>query len=241
MKKNFSKDLLQKIKKDDVKQIPKYIFVLKNIFVWLFLFVSIILWWLSLSISFDYLINADWYLLKKVWFFKLLIVFLPLFWVLFLIISSFFSYYNYRHTNKGYKLSLIKVFLFNILLSIVFAIFLYFSWVNNFVESKLEKYIPKYRTLLVEDKYLRMIEIWQNENKWLLIWQILELWNNTLSFIDYNDKVWEIIINNNGETNIKHRVELKIWEKIKIIWEKIENNIFNALEIRPFIWRWNIR
>jgi hypothetical protein len=178
-------------------------------------------------------------LFRKVWLIKLFFVFLPLFWIIFLFISSFLSYYNYRHTNKGYKLSLINVFIFNLILSIFFAFIFFFSWINNFIESKLEEYIPKYRTILVEDQYSRMIKIWQNEDKWLLIWQILELWNNTLSFIDYNDKVWKIIINKNGETNIKHRVELKVWEKIKIIWEKIENNSFEAIEIRPFVWRWN--
>jgi hypothetical protein len=43
MKKDFSKDLLKKIKKEEIKQIPKYVFVLKNIFLWLFFIVSIIL------------------------------------------------------------------------------------------------------------------------------------------------------------------------------------------------------
>ena len=237
--KKFNKNLLEKIKKEEIKQTPKYIFVLKNIFIWVFLIVLVILGSISLSISFDYLISADWYLLKKIWWFKIFIIFIPFFWISFLIFSSFLSYYNYRHTDNGYKLSLIKVFVINIFLSLIIALILYFTWFNNYIESKLEEYIPKYRTVLVNDKASRMIKVWQNENEGLLIWEILEVWENKLVFKDFNDKNWNIILHNNSVTEVKYRVELLIWEKIKIIWDKISEKDFNAIEIRPFSWNKN--
>jgi hypothetical protein len=190
-----------------------------------------------LAISFDYLISADTILFKKIWLFKTLLIFLPLFWIVFLIISSFLSYYNYRHTDKGYKLSLLKVFSYNILSSIVLAILLYFSWATNYIESKLEDLIPKYRFIFVQDKETRMIKVWQNENKGLLIWEIIEVWENKIFLKDYNNKEWNIILNNDISTNIRHKVNIKSWEKIKIIWEKIDGDNFKAFEIRPFMWK----
>lgn len=236
--KKFNKNLLERIKKENIKQIPKYTFVFKNFIMWFFLIISIMLWALSLSISFDYLINADWYLFRRIWLFNVLAIFLPLFWLLFLIFSSLLSYYNYRHTDRGYKLSLWKVFILNIVSSFVLAIILYFTWANTYIESKLEEYIPKYRSVLVDDKISRMIKVWQNEEQWLLIWEILEVWKNILILKDSNGKNWNITINNISNTDIKNRVTISIWEKVKIIWEKKEYDQFEAIEIRPFIWKW---
>ena len=237
--KKFNKDLLDRIKTEDIKQTSKYVFRLKNIAILWFLMISIVLWSIAFSISFDYLINADWYLFRKIWLFKVLIVFIPLFWIIFLVLSSFFSYYNYRCTNKGYKLSLFKVFILNIFSSLMLAIILYLIWANIYIESKLTEYIPKYRSILVEDKVSRMIKIWQNEEKWLLIWKILKVWKSKLIIKDFKNNNWDIILNNKSLTNIRHRVTIQLWETIKIIWEKIEDNKFEAKEIRPFIWRRN--
>lgn len=236
--KNFNKNLLDRIKNEEIKQTPKYIFIFKNIAIWFFLIISIFLWSLSLGISFDYLITADWYLFKKIWLFKVFIVFLPIFWIVFLILSSFLSYYNYRYTDKGYKLSLWRVFSLNIISSFILAIILYFTWANVYIESKLEEYVPKYRSVLVDDKVTRMVKVWQNEDKWLLIWELIEVRENKLTFKDYNNKNWNIILNNKIITDVKHRVNIQSWEKIKIIWEKVDESNFKAFEIRPFIWRW---
>jgi hypothetical protein len=43
LKKNFSENLLKKLKKDDIKQIPKAVFICKHISVWLFLTLSVLL------------------------------------------------------------------------------------------------------------------------------------------------------------------------------------------------------
>lgn len=239
--KKFTKDLLEKIKKENIKQTPSYVFMIKSIFIWFFLISSLFIWSISLGISIDYLLSADLILIKNIWLIKVFIVFLPIFWLIFLIISSFLSYYSYRQTNRAYKLSLLKVFILNIIAYLILAFLLQIWWLSKYIESSLEKYIPKYRSVLVDDKVSRMIKVWQNEDKWLLIWEIIETWKNKLIFEDFNSKRWSIFINDDTKTDIKHRVEIKNWEKIKLLWEKINNNEFKALEIRPFIGRGEIR
>jgi len=235
LKKDFWKNLISKIKKEKINQVPKYIFIFKNVLIWFFLFFSIITGALSLSISFEYLVSADWYLINRLWIIKIVTIFMPFFWILFLILASVLSYYNFKNTQRWYKFSLIKILWINITVSILLWIFLYFSWFNPFIEWKMENYIPKYRSLLVEDKISRMIWVWQNEDLWLLIWKINTIENNILKITDYNNKSWEIKLSN--ITKIKWRVNLDTWEKIKIIWEKLNDNIFKAEEIRPFTGR----
>lgn len=237
LKKDFWKNIMDQIKKEKVKQIPKNIFILKHISIWLFLGLSIFIWALSLSISFEYLNNADWSLLHRLWIFKIATIFMPIFWFIFLILASFLSYYNFRHTEEWYKFSFKNIFILNIILSILLWLFLYLTWINHYIESKIENNIPKYREVFVTDKVSRMIKIWQNEDKGLLIWDIIEVNTGNFNFKDYNDKDWKVFINNETNTDKKHKINITVWEKIKIIWDKINNNSFIAREVRPFIWK----
>lgn len=236
-KKDFAWEILNKIKKEDIKQIPKHVFIFKHVLIWIFLFLSILIWAISLSINFEYIIGADWFLFQKIWIIKIALIFLPIFWILFLIIATFLSYYNFKHTEKWYKYSFSKILWINIFLSIILWWVIFITWTNQLIESSLESIIPNYRSVLVEDKNSRMIKVWQNEESGLLLWEILEMDNNNLKFIDYNNKKWDIQFSN--QTDIKWRVNLNIWEKIKIIWEKNWENAFSAIEIRPFSWKSN--
>ncbi len=99
----------------------------------------------------------------------------------------------------------------------------------------MEKFIPTYRWIFVEDKVSRMVKIWQNEESGLILWEILKVNDDNFEFTDYNNKKWTILFWD--KTDIKWRVNLKSWEKVKIVWEKTSDNTFNATQIRPFLWR----
>lgn len=238
--KDFSKNILNKIKKENIKQVPKYLFVTKNILVWLFLVISIILWALSISISFEYLINIDWELSWRIWVFKLIFMFLPIFWVIFLVLSSFLSFYNYRHTEKWYKLTFLRILGINILFSFIVWVLFVISGFNNYVEVKIEEILPKYRSILVQDSQSRITQVWQNEDNWLLIWEIINTWEIEFQFKDSNDKIWNISVEE-GKTDIRGNISIKVWQKIKIIWEKIDENNFYASIIKMYGWKWNNR
>jgi len=128
LKKDFSKNLLNKIKKEKVKRVPRCLFIFKHVSIWFFLVFSILLWALSLSISAEYLIWADWNLIHKLWIIKIFTIFMPIFWIIFLLFASFLSYYNFRHTDRWYKYSFLKILFLNIVSSIFLWIFLYFSY-----------------------------------------------------------------------------------------------------------------
>ncbi|MFK7779786.1 MAG: hypothetical protein QM490_01450 [Candidatus Gracilibacteria bacterium] len=231
IKKDFGKEILNKIKKEDIKQIPKHVFIIKHVIVWIFLFLSIFVGALSLSITFEYLINADWFLVHKLGIFKITMTFLPLFWLVFLGLASFLSYYNFKHTEKGYKYSFLKILLINIILSLILGIFIYLTGINHFIEGNLEKFVPKYRGILVENKETRAIKVWQNEESGLILGEIIKVTDNNFEFIDYNNKKWTVLLSK--ETEIRGRVSIEVGEKMKIMGEKKGKNTFNAFQIRP--------
>lgn len=232
MTKDFSKKIIKEIKKSNIKPVSKNVFIVKNIFFWFLYFFSLVLSILSITIILSYLFDIDLVLYKKVWLINLVFTFLPFFWILFVIFSSIFSFISIKNTKRWYKISFIKIVVLNFLLSILFWIFLNLAWFNKTIEDNLQKVIPKYREFLVWDKSSRMIEVWQNEEKWLLIGEILDISWNHIKFIDYNDKNWSLMISDN--TLIRDKVVLRKWELIKLIWNKTWDNIFQVNEIRPF-------
>ena len=234
---------MNKIKKDNIKPISKKYFIFRKILINIFLAFSILIWALSVSIVFWYLFEADWFLSHKLGLLKITMNFLPVFWILFLIVSITISYFNFKNTEKGYKFYLWQIVLLNILLSFIIWTLFYFTWFSQIVEEKIQNNLPKYRELLVWDKISRMKQVWQNEEKGLLLWQIISplLTKEGLGEVklkDTNSKIWNILISE--KTNIRHNLELKKWLKIKLIWEKTWENKFRVLEIRPFMgnWKW---
>ena len=117
-------------------------------------------------------------------------------------------------------------------MSLSIWIIFYFVWIHNYFEEKIENHIPKYRSVLVWDRDSRMLKVWQNEEKWLLIWKIKNVRWKGLDFIDFKNKEWMIILDE--KTDIKKRVNLKSWERIKILWKIKDQSSFIAEEIRPF-------
>jgi hypothetical protein len=231
---------MNKIKKEKIKPISKNFFVMKKVLIYLFLWFSILIWALSVAIVFGYLIEADWFLSHKLWLIKVTINFLPFFWILFLTVSIIISYFNFKNTEKGYKFYLWQIILWNIVSSIVIWILFYVIWFSHFIEEKIQNNLPEYRQYFVQDKVSRMKKVWQNEDKWLLLWIIFSTDGlsplKSLELKDTNNKIWKIIISK--KTNIRHNLLLKNWLKIKLVWEKKSENIFEVLEIRPFIGNW---
>jgi len=240
MNKNFKNNLIEKIKKENIKPISRNFFVIKKIFIYLFLGLSIFIWALSVAIVLWYLFEADWFLSHKLWLLKVTMNFLPFFWIWFLTISIVISYFNFKNTDKGYKFYLWQIILWNILISLIIWALFYVSWFSQIIENKIQNNLPKYREYLVWDKIERMKAVWQNEEKGLLLWTILstEGFNPLKSFKlkDTNSKIWEILVSD--KTNIRHDLEIKKLLKIKLIWKKTWDNTFEVDEIRPFIWKW---
>jgi len=235
MKKDFKNNLIHKIKKEKLQPISRNFFLCKTIGIYIFLIASIFIWAVSFAIVFAYLFEADWFLTHKFGLLKVTINFLPLFWLAFLSISTLLSYFNFKNTPRGYKFYLWQIFLWNIVSSVVFWVLFYISGFSQIIEYKIQSYLPQYRSFLVWDRDSRMKEIWQNEEEWLLLWEVTEKIGINWGFIDSNEKTWIIYISEG--TNIKHNIILQRWMKVKIIGKKISENTFESFEIRPFTWK----
>lgn len=231
MKSNISSKILWEIKSKNIKPKPKIYFILWNVLFWWFYILSIIIWSTWLGIIFGFIFIDDFLLIQKVWFLFLLEKYIPIFWVIFLFLSIIFWIIFFKKTDNWYKYQILKVIFLNILLTFIWWALLFFSWIWNHFDNSLRKYFYTYNSFFVQNKEKRMIEVWQNENNWLLLWEIISIWNSNVKLKDTQNKIWRIDI---STAEIKKKVNIKTWNKIKIIWEKINENNFKALQIRPY-------
>jgi hypothetical protein len=123
----LEKDVIERISIGKIKPVAKWKFVFKNWMLWVLGGFSILLGALAFSsvlyffqpneIEIFNRSGADWK--------EFLLFSLPYFWIIFLMLFLFCSWYYFKHTEKGYRYSVILVFVTSIFFSIFFGAMLY--------------------------------------------------------------------------------------------------------------------
>ncbi len=219
---------LLKIK--DKKPTSKWVFLFKTILFLLLFILFILIGIISTSLIIYSILNIDFNinqtnLNNKI---KILLSSLPYLWMLITIGFFVVSYINLKNTENGYKYLTIKNIVITFISSIFIGVLFYNIGFAKFLDTNLQNSMPVYKNYV--NQHMQMV--WNNPEKGLLIGKIKKIKsNNEIILKDYNNKEWNILINEN--TIIKNRVNIDINNGIKIIGTRIEDNIFEANEIRP--------
>lgn len=228
MKKEIKKSqkLINKIVSEDIKPSPRWHFVFKNYIFWIVFFMFIIFGSIAFSIILYAVAESDFNLLMSLSHSRIqfLIASLPFLWILFLIIFLIISIFGIRHTKTGYRYPLLKILSINIVISILLGVLFFYTGGAERMEQIFAENIPAYRGI-EENKISR----WSDPESGFLAGVIIEDNNGIILIEDLSGKKWEISIQ---EIIISQRLSLEIGEKIKIIGEILEDNIFAAKEIR---------
>lgn len=226
---NFSNKILGKIIKEHIKPIPKWHFLLKRSFIWGVFGISVVLGSFAFGFVLLQLNNTDWEIYHQVSssFTFFLINVLPYFWGVILIIFLWLAYYNFKHTETGYRHNIFFIVVLSLGLSCLGGSLLYASGINNFAENKFQK-VPLYQQI-----HLRQIQVWNQPERGLLAGMIIEVTNKKIIILeDCHQQKWEVDI---SEANNRANLSLIPRTKIKMLGEKIDSNEFKAKEIRPMM------
>ncbi|MEI7688646.1 MAG: hypothetical protein WCI91_00495 [Candidatus Nomurabacteria bacterium] len=224
--KNISQIVLERIKGEGIKPISKKVFNIKRVLFWLAVAFSLVISALAFSLILSALFNNDWDLYGKFGF-SFILKTLPYFWLVSLLVFIILGEFYYRKTSLGYRRNLSIILGFYLLYTIIFGIMFYFVGIGNFIEQSLLDNAPSYSNYI-----LNRHEVWLHPEEGLLSGEIVLLGDNELELIDTNGSVWVI---NTEEAFTNGDVKLEVGEKIKILGDKVEENIFNAEEIRPWV------
>jgi len=225
-----SKNTLQKIKKENIKPIPKWQFLLKDSLVWGLFVLNLILGSIGFAISLyifgnnDVILDSS--LVTNVW--EWMILSIPLAWILLTVLFLFIAYYNFKHTSGGYRFTVVKIFLMNIVVSVVLGVVINGLGLSQRLNTVFSNHIPFYNHTMD----LRS-EVWMRPESGYLAGTIMDINSDTriLKIEDLKGKVWEIPYQ---DATVKGKVILELGEEIKIVGKILSDDVFEASEIRPW-------
>ncbi|MBU1119652.1 hypothetical protein KKA50_00395, partial [Patescibacteria group bacterium] len=157
-----------------------------------------------------------------------IILSIPIAWILLTILFVFIAYYNFKHTKEGYRFTVVKIFLMNIVVSIVLGVVINGLGLSQQLNTVFSNNIPFYNHTMD----LRS-EVWMRPESGYLAGTVIDIDPNTmiLQLEDLKGKIWDIPFEN---ATAKGKVVFRLDEKIKIVGKILPDNVFEAFEIRPW-------
>ncbi len=216
------------IKKQNIKPKPKWYFDLKNISIWVLYLIFMLIGAISFAIILFAIQQTDFELLSHFGHSKLELFLstLPFIWIVLLIIFILGSLYAIYYSQRGYKFTFSKLIAINVGLSVLIGTMFFIgggaAWFENAFAI---------RTGFYESIQKKKERIWQNPDKGNLAGVIEELKDGELILIDFNNKKWTI---STDSTFIANAVILEKGEKIKLTGLRTNESSFKAKEIYPW-------
>jgi hypothetical protein len=224
--KNVSQIAFEKIKEKGIKPISRKIFSIKRVLFWLIVALSLIITAIAFSLILSALFNNDWDLYGKFGF-NFMFRTLPYFWFIFLIIFIILGEYCYRKTLLGHRKNLLMILGIYFLYTVFFGGVFYLVGIGSFIEQSLLNNAPTYSNFM-----LNRHEVWLHPEEGSLSGSIILVGEDEVGLIDINGSVWIVNIK---DAFTYGKINMEIGEKVKILGCKVEENVFNAEEIRPWI------
>ncbi len=229
----ISKSVIERIKKNDIKPIPRWHFLLKDSSLWILSVVNIILGSIGFSIIIYLLKNND--MVSEIRlannFFEWIVFAIPILWILLTLFFLFIAFYYFKNTEGGYRFNAVKILLFSTLISILFGSVLYTSGTAEKLNDIFGKNVPYYKHSMDVRNAM-----WSRPDDGFLGGNILSV-NSEESILvlkDFNGLEWNIEYEN---AILRGRVVVRIGEGVKMLGEKLDEKTFLAREIRPLVGR----
>ncbi len=230
--KKLSDKIVSEIKEKKIRPKPKWIFLLKDYFIWSIFGISVVIGGLAFVVILFLLTTNDWDVYKhlgrdpSLYFLTML----PRIWIGTLILFLLIAYYNYRHTKKGHRYKTYVIVLGSVLGSVVIGTVLFFTGLGSRIEESFASVLPYYGGFMEH-----RMKIWTQPQKGLLAGEIIKVKSKNILLIeDFKKNVWKVDISN---ALWRRRRIVGIGDKIKIIGVEKSGNVFIAREIRPWIGR----
>ncbi|HCC67912.1 TPA: hypothetical protein DEP90_01705 [Patescibacteria group bacterium] len=228
----ISREILEKIEKEDIKPIGRWSFVLRNYILWTLFVLNILFGSIGFALTIFLFDSSDAFelILSVNDLFEVLILAIPMVWVVLTILFVVIAYLNFRYTDKGYKLSFVKLVITNTLMIMVLGYGIYSMGLPRYINGILAERIPEYARI-VDPRY----RVWDRPEQGYLAGEIVSLKESLegeyIMIIDLNGEQWSVNIT---DAQIRRAVSLRKGEKIKAYGNMFEDNTFKASDVLPW-------
>lgn len=232
MMNDISKDTLRKIKEQGIVPRTKGYFLLKRSTVWGLFVLSVILGSIAASAAIFQINNTEWELFRhyRHSILEFILLFIPYFWIMFLIGFSIVAYYYFRRTQSGHRYRTVTAVVLSVLLSVIGGAVIYAAGLSERLESVFEEKLPFYHGVTDHNRM-----VWMSPEKGLLAGKIIGVpKEGIIRLKDLDGKEWNVTTN--GAT-WRGRLMPSIDLEIKLIGTRTGKDSFSAREIRPWFGR----
>ena len=227
---SLRKSIIDKIKKENIKPIPRFYFILIHILLLILILFAIFLGALSVSIIIAVINGVEWEVVHKVTGMKFasFLMILPYLWFLVLGVVVFVAGKLFERLKMGYRYSHFFVAIGVVVLSIFFGLILYFMGVGNFTEGHLtDNFKPYERWSEIRDRSMVA------PDNGVLVGKVIDIESDKeVIIIDFLRDSWEVDV---SDALFVKDFELQLHKPVSIFGERTGAGEFKAEKIMP--WR----
>ncbi len=143
---NLDQKVIEKIKYESMVPKPRWHFILKEVLIWLFGALSLLVGAMAVAVMVYLSSNNDLMMHAQLGHSLIgyLILSLPYFWLIFLALFLWFLFYNIKHSKKGYHYSVYLIAIAAIIASIILGLVFSFVGVGQKIDDVLARQAPLY-------------------------------------------------------------------------------------------------
>lgn len=227
--KNLSQEVLETIKDNNIKPKPRWEFLFKNYFIWVVGVVSLFIGGMAMAVVIYMVTNNDWDIRGSISDSLLGFIFttLPYFWLVLMALFILLVQYNIRHTKGGYKYRLSTMVVGIIIASILLGVIFHVTGVGRAIDEIFTERVPLYQKMFDPRK-----KIWSQAEEGMLAGVVIVVEDlDHFQIKDLDHKIWFV----NAEKFFpKQEVPLPVGAKVRMIGNKIDDDIFEAIIVAPF-------
>lgn len=223
-----SAKIIEKIKEQKMKPIPKWRFIMKNALTWLVFILSIILGALAFSVVLFSIQQVDFNLLSELssswltWMLGLL----PFFWLIALLIFLATAIIGIRNSKKGYKFTAMALVGFSVGYSILLGTLFFISGGGRWLEYTFASSVSIYES--IQDKKVKM---WVIPDEGYLAGTVEDRQGEVFILRDFKGSAWTVEF---LDADMPPAVLIEKGTEVKIIGQMTGTGMFRAEMIRPW-------
>lgn len=223
-----SEKLIQTIRENDIKPVPRPYFIAKKLAVWTAFALAVALGAVAFAVILFCIQQTDFDLLGHLSHSRLetALVLLPFFWITSLLVFLALAMGSYKQSGKGYKLATGRLAAFCTAISILIGTAVFLAGGGRELEQAFGTQVSIYESL--QEK---KIKIWSMPAQGYLSGDIVAIGDSTFTLKDFKGNNWII---EHADAFVAPVVALEPGEKIKMTGKQLDDGRFRAEEIRPW-------
>jgi len=232
--KEFAKNILDKIKYEHIKKIPRWHFLLKSYFAWFLVLLSVVALGIAVSIIILGTIQLEMPIAGRAsgGVLRHIILFTPYLWVFLSGLFIILTLYNFKHTKRGYRYTYVLIITLGLAIGAIFGFILYVTGLAERTDNYVYRFAPNY--INYKSMEQRHEQRWTQPQKGLLAGVPLgTLIEDVAEFnlVDFTGKVWII---DSSKLDKRDRAIIAVSPKVAIIGIERGDNLFEACRVVPW-------